>query len=806
MLLQDVRYALRSMRRAPFFTIVIVLTLAIGIGANSAMFSLADALILRPLPVERPEDLRALFQVMRIGGRALKSGNTLPNRLYEDLRDHADAFSGMAAFAELDDISIEVGERREVRARSAAFVTDNYFSVLGVTPRLGRPFAAGEALPASADRVVILSDRFWRRELGGTGDVLGTTIRVAGTAFTVIGVTAPEFFGVVLGRSPDLYLPLGSYALAQPGIVTAENPDFWSVRAIGRMARAVSNQTAADRLTTVLQATLPADPKPVIELLPIDTGFSDVRARFLRPIQALMLLVVILLLIACTNVAVMLLSRGVTRRSEIAVRLAMGAGGRRVVQQLITEGLVFAALAAGVGLAVTPWVTQALVALLPTGDTPMALHVAIDTRVVVFTAGISIAAAVLFAAIPAVRAMRMDATATLVTRDRGATPARAAIASFLIVAQIAMSLAILSGAGLLVRTLYGLSTRDAGFDSDHVVLLDVTPASRGYLDARRTAYYQNLLERITSIPGVQSATMAQIGFLERLNRTTGAITSPGSPSLTDDERQVQVFMVGPRFFETLGVPIVNGHDFTAADMAGPRVAAINLTAARRFFAGANPVGSAINNAVQVLAVVGDSTYHELRDTSVPAMFIPYTQSRVRERMVFSVRGASGDIAAAVLREASSLDPQVPMRVTPLREVWERSLSQERLLAVLSGFFAAAALSLLAIGLFGQVMFRVRQRTTEIGVRLALGAKSDQVVWLVLQQPIKLALIGVAIGVPATLAVTRLMTSLLFGLMPGDVPTLAGSIAGVLVIVAASASWPAWRASRVDPATALREVR
>ena len=802
-LLQDVRYALRGMRRTPLFAIVAVLTLAIGIGANTAMFSLADALILKPLPVERPEDLRVVFQVIRIGGRALKSGPVIPYRLYAALRERTDAFTGTMAFTELDDLTIETDQHREVHANGAAFVSDNYFSVLGVSPRLGRSFAAGEDLPSNANRPVLLSDRFWRREFGASADVLGQTIRVAGNAFTIVGVTPPEFFGVILGRAPDAYFPLGSVGLAQPGIVTAENPDFWSLKVVGRMARAVGDQTAADRLTIVLQAMFQAEPKPVIELQPIDTGFSDVRARFLRPVQALMLLVGIVLFIACANVAVMVLSRNVTRRTELAIRMAMGAGGRRVLQQLMTEGLVFAILAAVIGLTLTPWTTRALTALLPGGESPMTLHLAIDGRVLAFTAGISMLAALVFAAIPAVRALTIDAGGSLVARERGATPSSARLGTWLVVAQIAMALAIVSGATLLVRTLRDLATFDAGFDSDRVLLLDVTPASRGYMDDRLSTYYRNLFDRLTAIPGVQSATMAQLGFLDRINRTTGTINGPLSQTLTGDERLAQVYFVGPRFFETLGVPVLRGRDFTATDMAGPRVVALNETAARRFFGDADPIGSTINGTVQVLAVVRDSRYHELRDPSVPAMFIPYTQSRIRERMVFNVRGGGGDRASAVLREARNLDPQVPMRLTPLQEIRERSLSQERLLAVISGFFAVTALSLLSIGLFGQVMFRVRQRTREIGVRIALGAKADHIVWLVLRQPLKLAAMGIVIGVPATLAVTRMMSSLLFGLSPGDPLTLASAITAVMVIVAVSAAWPAWRASRLDPAVALR---
>ena len=490
----DVRYALRGMRRSPGFASVAVLTLAVGIGANTAMFSLADALVIKPLPVEQPGELRALFQVLRVGGRALKAGTIVPYRLYRDLRERADGWAGIMAFAELDELRLEIDPGGEARANGAAFVSDNYFSLLGVTPRLGRALAPGEDLKENANRVVLLSDRFWKRTFEGSRDVLGRTIRVAGTPFTIIGVAPPEFFGLVLGRSPDVYLPLGSLGLAQPGIVPAQDPTFWLVHVVGRLAAPLTDQAAADRLTGVMQASFPADPKPVIELLPIDTGFSDVRTRFLRPVQVLMVLVGILLFIACANVAVMLLARHATRRKEIAIRLAIGAGGGRVLRQLMTEGLLLALLGAGVGLALAPWTTQALIDLLPHGTGPMALHVGIDARVLFFTAGVSVLAALAFATIPAVRAMRRDIAGSLVGRERGAMPAGAPLGGgSLVAAQVAMSLVILTGAGLLVRTLHDLATFNPGYDADRVILLDVTPASRGYVDERRTAYYRDLL-------------------------------------------------------------------------------------------------------------------------------------------------------------------------------------------------------------------------------------------------------------------------------------------------------------------------
>ncbi len=799
---QDLRYAVRGIRRRPGFSAAAAAILALGIGVNTAVFSVADALVLRPLPVAAPGELRAVFSVLRIDGRALKSGTLVPYSLYADLRQHSDAFDGTMAFGELDDLSIDTDGGRHVGGSQVAFVSDNYFSVLGVTPRLGRTFYPGEDLEAGNSRAVLVSDRFWKWAFDADPAVLGRTIRVADHTFTVIGVLPPEFFGVVIGRSPSVYFPLGSLGLAQPGIVSAQNPDAWMVRVVGRMAKRVDDQTAADRLTVVMQAGFPVL-KPVIELLPIETGFSDLRTRFRRPAQVLMLLVGTLLFISCVNVAVMLLARNLARQREIGTRLAIGASKARIARQFVTEGLVLAFIGASIGLALTPWATRVLVALLADAHNGFSLHVPLDTRVLAFTVGISVLSALISTAGPAIRVMAFAVAESIADRERSVSSARPAPGRVLVVAQIAMSLTMVCGAALLVRTLHNLSTLDPGFDPDRVALLEVTPGSRGYDDKRRAAYYSELLERLASMPGVQSVTASQLGLLDRDNRTTGTIDTPGSAALSDDERFVQVYLVGPRFFETLGIPVLSGRDFASSDMAGPRVAAINETASRRFFGETDPVGATINGSVRLLAVVGDSRYHELRDGPTPAMFVPYTQSRIRERMVFSVQTSGGDIAAALVHEARGLDALVPVRVTSLRAIKERSLSQERLLAVLAGVFAATALLLLAIALFGVVTFRVRQQTAEIGLRLALGARRGHVVWLMMRRPLTLAAAGVALGVPATLATTRLTTALLFGVTPTDLSTLIGASIGLLLIVLLSTAWPAWRATQLDPTAALR---
>ena len=405
-IVQDVRYAVRAMRRAPLFSAIAILTLAAGIGANAAMFSVADALVLRPLPVERPDQLRAVHLFITLGGRTAKSSMSLPYSAFETLRASSDVFSGLTAFSELDEIPVAL-DRADPQMASAAFVSDNYFTMLGVQPRLGRAFSAGVA------NEVVISDRLWRGVLQADPQVLGRDLRIGTGLFTIAGVAPPEFTGVVIGRAPDVFLPLTALPAAQTGIVIAEDSRFWRVNVVGRLGADISDAVAAERLTTIIRA-VPFDPQAPpasIEVLPLETALSDVRARFLRPVQVLMAMVGMLLVVACANVALMLLSRNGARRAEMATRVAIGAGRGRLVQQLMTEGAMLALAAAGVGLLIAPWLARAMVSSLPTDAAPLSVRVVIDGRVLIFTAVISTLAVLLAAAAPAMRTSSEDGAA-----------------------------------------------------------------------------------------------------------------------------------------------------------------------------------------------------------------------------------------------------------------------------------------------------------------------------------------------------------------------------------------------------------
>jgi predicted permease len=595
---------------------------------------------------------------------------------------------------------------------------------------------------------------------------------------------------------------------AQAGLVVAEDPRFWRVAVIGRLARDVSDRAAGERLTTIARAA-PLDPQAppmTVEVLPLEAALSDVRARFLRPVQVLMAMVGMLLLVACANVALMLLSRNSARRMEIATRVAIGAGRGRLVQQLITEGAVLALVAAGFGLLAAPWLARAIVSALPSDAAPLSVRVVLDGRVLIFTVVASTIAVVVAAAAPAMRTSLDDRKGVLMRRTNSTGSADVRIGSSFVIAQIALAVTMVTGAALLVRSLSALANLDPGFDTAPVIQVAVSPESRGFSGSRLISYYRDLTIRFESLPGVEAVSFSQAGLLTA-TRTTATLDVPGFTPAADEERWVQVMQVGPRFFETYGMTPVTGGDFTDANMTGPRTLVVNEQAVRRFFGGRDPRGArvGIGAEYEVTGVVRDARANALREAAGPLVFVPYGQTRPRGSLVFAVRTREADdgAVAAIARAARAVDPFVPIRIMPLERTRQASLGRERLLAAVSALFAAAALLLLAIGLVGLLTFRVQQRTAEIGVRLALGATGSQVVWLVMRQPLRLALAGLVAGIMLSVATTGLLRSLLFGLSPTDVSTLTGAAIAVIVLVTTSACIPAWRASKLDPVVALR---
>ena len=510
----------------------------------------------------------------------------------------------------------------------------------------------------------------------------------------------------------------------------------------------------------------------------------------------------LLLLIACANVATLLGARAASRRPEIVIRSAMGAGKSRIVRQLVTESLVLAAIAGTIGIVSASWLTRILLGLLPQSTTPLQLEVAVDRRVVLFAAVVSLATALVAGLIPALRSLGFDLASALRDRSRGGIAAARGRA--FAVVQIAVSMVLVVASAMFARTVYNLATLDIGFEPDHLIQVVAAPGERQYEGAALERFYVDAAERLRAIPGVRSVSSAHLSLLEE-SRTTGSIATRGSGQRPGEQHEVQFFQAGAAFFETTGIDILRGRDFSDDDLANKRrVAVLNEAAARQFFGNGEPLGQTLSN-FEVIGVVRGAKYNALRDDDTPVVFVPYTITRIRPRMTFLVRTAGAD--HAVLRAAATAvrgsDPMVPVDVAPMHMYVDRNIAQERLLAILSIAFAVAALLLLSIGLYGIMTFWVTERTPEIGIHLALGAGLSRVRWVVLRQPLLLAAIGIGAGLPATIAGSRVLEGLVFGVEVRDPWIIAATVALILAVTIVACLLPAMRAARIDPMTALR---
>lgn len=803
---RDVSYSCRTLTRTPVFTTTAILTLALGVGATSSIFTLFDAVLLRPLPVDRPEDLRVVRQAMQMGAQLAKTSTYVPHSWFLELRPEPEVFSEVMSFADSGELTLATNGRESRLVGGGLFVSDNYFELLGVGSSLGRVFTSHDS--TAFERGAVLSYSCWRREFESAADVVGRPITINGAAFTVVGVTAPSFFGLELGYVPDVFLPLDSQSEAQPANMTLADRRNWSVQVVGRPQPNMTDAVAGERLTALRDFSkrlADGEARHVLHLLPIETGLSDVRSRFARPLSLLLGMGALLLLIACANVATLLGARAAARRPELVIRAAVGAGKSRLVRQLATESLVLAVLAGTIGAIWGSWATRILIDRLPQGSRPLQLDIAMDSRVLLFIGAVTLATALVAGVVPALRALGFDLAAALRDRLRGSGAASRG-KPFAIV-QVALSVVLVVASTMFARTIYNLTTTDLGFKPDRLVQAFVAPGERLYRGPALDQYYRAVFGRLRAVPGVVSVTSSQMQLLERA-RTTGTIEVPGFTPQSDDERQAQVFQIGPNYFETTGITVLRGRDFTEQDVIGQRrVAAINDVAARLFFGAEDPIGRTLSSdgEYEIVAVVRGAKYNSLREQEPRVLYVPYTSVRQRPRMTFLVRMGDDDPAAVrmVTEAARGEDPLVPFSASPMRTVVERSLSQERLLAALSIVFATAALFLLSIGLYGIMTFWVTERTPEIGIHLALGARLSRVRWVVMRQPLQLAAIGLALGLPAALAGSRAVDSLMFGVRPQDPSTIVAATVMILAVTLL-ACWPAARgAARVDPMTALR---
>jgi predicted permease len=831
---QDVRYALRSLRKSPGFTAVAVLTLALGIGATTAIFSLLEAVILKSLPVRNPEEL------VLVGPR----GFQIP--AFQAFREHTDIFVDLLATSGVTplDVDTQAGVREPT---GVSLVSGSYFSTLGIQASIGRIFTVNEDRAPGEYPVAVASYGYWQRRFGGDAAILNRVVRIGGTPITIIGVAPQGFFGEQVGVAPDLWVPLAMWGQVVPGRNLLQSPGTAWLRVIGRVRPGVTASGVQLGLTRTFQQVLTGIfpnaaederrdiARATVTLEPAGTGVSNVRAQFARPLQMLMGAVVLVLLIACANIANLLLARGAARRREIDVRLALGMSRARLIRQLLTESLVLAALGGAAGLAIAWLGREALLRLISADGSRLPVAVTMDARLLVFVAVISSATAILFGLAPAWQSARASLVTSLVARcEKGGRPAfarggftglrrgrpRQRLSAALVIAQVALSLVLLTGAGLFLRTIANLRDVDLGFSPERLLILDVNPQAAGYSGDRAIALHRRLLDNIKALPGVSSVSLSEHGVLTGRDSSTNRMRSEGFVAGPEGFPQTRWDVVGPRYFSTMGTRLLSGRDFTERDdSASPYVVAINEEMARFFFAGADPIGRRLvwdvgggEKEFEIVAVTREVKLSGPRDERQMRFYLPYFQlPLIRPTWVlastrFLVRTAADPaLLAPLLRQLiPSEDPRLSVASLDVGpELVSRALYRERMVATLLVAFGVLAIGLACLGLYGLIAFHVVQRTSEIGIRMALGAQRSHVLWVTLRRGLAWIAAGVAVGIPLALGASRVAQGLLFGLSATDPGPLIGA-AGVMSAMGLLAAYiPARRATRVEPMVALR---
>ncbi len=809
---RDVRYAARVLTKSPAFTATAVLTLALAIGANTAIFGVVNALMLKPPPVRDPDGLVWLFTGSRLAPYLPTS-----YRDYLYYRDESDAFESLTASSYTPLNLSRAGESKRV---TGAFVAGNYFSTLGVGAALGRTILPEDEAP-DAGPVAVIGYDMWRRDFGAEPGVVGSAITLNGRPVTLVGVAEKGFAGTSIGLSYEVWTQAATSEQIGRGGGLLEGRGVGPFEIVGRLAPGASVERASASTSTLAGQLAAAYPETNRELTatlhPVSKGVPQFRDTLLAVSTLMMSAVGMVLLIACANIANLLLARATGRRKEIAVRLALGATRLRVIRQLVVESLLVA-LAGGVGgILLAVGIVRAIAATVPDIPIRLALDLSLDVRVVAFTWGMALAAGVAFGVVPALQASKPDLVRALKDDTHGGAVGRwFGARNLLVVGQVAVSLLLLVGAGLFARSLYATQTVDPGFDPRNMLAASVDVGLQGYSRERGEAFYRQLVERVEALPGVRSATLTSYVPLTVLYAP--AIASPveidgREPPPDDDPQFVGVTVVGPRYFETMGLGLLDGRDFGGADVEGaPRTAIVNETMARRFWPGESPIGKRFRmmqepepTTVEVVGVVRDSVSFTLSEDPRPYAYVPLAQSYT-PWLALEAR-TEGDPSAmlpAVRREVAALDPTLPLfDVTTLDDAIGLSLFPARLGASLLGLFALLATLLAAVGVYGVVAYLVSRQTRDIGIRMALGASRRHVLWLVLGRSGALVLLGITLGVVAAIALTRFVVGFLYGVSAVDPATfLVTSLA--LAGVALLASFvPARRAARIEPLSALR---
>jgi predicted permease len=815
-LVRDVRFAARLLVKQPGFTAAAVVSLALGIGANSALFNMFNSLLWRPLPVAAPEEIACLYTTR--DDQRVSTGFSFPD--YRDLRDQGDVFAGVAGHSPTL-FSLRSEGREDARVYGE-LVTGNYFEVLGVRMQLGRSFRPEEDRTPGTHPVIVLGDRFWRRRFGADPSMVGRTITLNGQAFTVIGVAPRGFNGTyAIYFAPDLYMPVMMLGQVSPsGSSDLEDRSARFLRLNARLGPGVTVEQARAAAATIagrLARTYPdtnrgiqaavfreIDTRPEVE---ISAATNAIALIFLG-------LTSLVLLVACANVANLLLARAAARRREIAVRLAIGAGRRQLVRQLLAESLLLSFVAGGAGLALGAVASRLMASLSVPTDIPVVLEFHTDLRVVAFTFTLAVLAAIAFGLVPALRASRPDLVPALKGEEPVAGRRRLTLTGALVVAQVAVSLVLLVAAGLFVRSVGGARTINPGFSIDRRVVMYFNSELQGYDRKRATVFYDRLIERVRALPMVEAATFAQSVPLD-FNVDFDDVVIEGRPIEPGRESvQVMSAVVDPRYFEAMETPIVKGRGFSDRDdLASPRVAVVNQTMASRFWPGREAIGGRFRIEqpdspwIEVVGVAADGKYRQLTESPRAFFFRPLAQEfRFSRTLVVRTRSAAdiGDAVAGVRREVQALDPAMPIfDIKTMDQFMERAYLGPRLAALLVGPAGLLALVIASVGLYGVMAYWVSRRMREMGIRIALGARPGDVLRLVMGQGLALTGVGLALGLAGALAVGRVVGFLLFGVSATDPIVLVGVPLALAAVAAVASFVPARRALRADPLIALR---
>lgn len=812
--MNDLRLAFRHLLRTPGFTAVAVASLALGIGACTAVFSVVNAVLLRSLPVPDPQQLRVLqwtgleARPRSITGRFETSGSrsvaeSVSPALFQEMREQAAELADLFAFAPLEDVVARA--RSEAVGANGMIVSDNFFSALRVQPALGRLFAPGSSAPDAAQQVVISSE-WWERHHGADPDVIGQSLSLNGAHYTVIGVLPRGFPGV---RPRD---PRAFYVLLTPQSQFLERAvsvaDHWWVRMMARIRPEVSDARLEARLTTVFaRAAREQMQLPAMLVQPGRGGLDYDRHAYQRPLMAMLGAVVLVMLVACANLAGLSLARGAARRHELSVRAALGAGRWTLIRQSFTESLLLVAFGTCLGVVLALWGHQGILHLLANTAHELPGESPLDLRVLTFTVLAALFTGLLSGLLPALRAGAADPLGGLKARGAVGAPGLRT-GRILVVVQVGLSLLLLAGAGLFLRSLVSLRNIRAGFDTRQLLTFQVNPASAGYKDAQLADFYERVQRSVATLPGAQGASVMVFPLLDNKG-SSGGFSIQGRADQSDAQ-QTHRLVVGESFLETLRVPLLTGRNLNASDGENaPKVIVVNETFVRRYFPTENPIGRTIGtwrSEWRIVGVCGDIRYQNIKDPVAPTIYIPFRQFPLRRGAYFAVRTGLPpmELAAAVRKAVAEIDPAVPvMRVVTQEQIVDGTIRQERLSAVTSAALGGFALLLSCIGLYGLMAYNVTRRSSEIALRMALGARTSEVARSILREALLLTAIGILLGLPALLAMTRLIRNQLHGVAPYDPMTLAFVAVTLLWVAVVSAWLPARRAARINPLVALR---